>query len=76
MRVQLHCIARIHVTGANSSSRKKRLTKPGSLTNLILYNIILENTNIIEKNCISLQHNIGHRKDLGDPPKHESQDLS
>ncbi|KAJ6795076.1 hypothetical protein M6B38_271775 [Iris pallida] len=74
MRVQLHCIARIHVvylkqltslllswynplpaeplsprstekkcrTGANSSSRKKGLTEPGSLTN----------TNIIEKNCL------------------------
>lgn len=108
MRVQLHCIARIHVvylkqvdllaslhgttlfplsprstekkyrTGTNSSSRKKGLTEPGQLTN----------TNIIEKNClfcigsvatvpralrngsdhidkIPLQHNIGHRKDLG-----------
>lgn len=74
MRVQLHCIARIHVvylkqltssllswynplpaeplsprstetkckTGANSSSRKKGLAEPGSLTN----------TNIIEKNCL------------------------
>lgn len=72
MRVQLHCIARIHVvylkqltplllswynplpaeppfprstetkcrTSANSSSRKKGLTEPGSLTN------------IIEKNCL------------------------
>nr|YP_010274996.1 hypothetical chloroplast RF15 [Nonea vesicaria]YP_010275010.1 hypothetical chloroplast RF15 [Nonea vesicaria]UJV31778.1 hypothetical chloroplast RF15 [Nonea vesicaria]UJV31792.1 hypothetical chloroplast RF15 [Nonea vesicaria] len=73
MRVQLHCIARIHVvylkeadplaslmvysssrraplllvpkcgTVANSSSRKKELTKPGSLTNTNL----IENTNII-----------------------------
>nr|WGU20739.1 hypothetical chloroplast RF15 [Eomecon chionantha]WGU20810.1 hypothetical chloroplast RF15 [Eomecon chionantha] len=75
MRVQLHCIARIHVvylkqvdllaslmvqsssrgaplsprstekkcrTGAKSSSRKKGLTEPGSLTN----------TNRIEKNCL------------------------
>ena len=25
---------------------------------------------------ISLQHNIGHRKDLEDPPTHESRDLS
>lgn len=76
MRVQLHCIVRIHVVylkeadllaslmvqsssrrapfssvhrdkikcriGTNSSSRKKGLTEPGSLTN----------TNIIEKNCL------------------------
>jgi hypothetical protein len=79
MKVQLHCIARIHVvylkqvdllaslmvqpssrraplsprstekkcrTGANSSSRKKGLTEPGSLTGS------LTNTNIIEKNCL------------------------
>ncbi|KAJ7942041.1 30S ribosomal protein S12-B, chloroplastic [Quillaja saponaria] len=26
--------------------------------------------------AISLQHNIGRRKDLEDPPKHESRDLS
>jgi len=78
MRVQLHCIAIIHVvylkevdplaslmlqsssrwaplyprstetkcrTGANSSSRKKGLTEPRSLTNTN------ENANIIEKNC-------------------------
>nr|YP_010567352.1 hypothetical protein RF15 [Plicosepalus acaciae]YP_010567357.1 hypothetical protein RF15 [Plicosepalus acaciae]UZC33545.1 hypothetical protein RF15 [Plicosepalus acaciae]UZC33546.1 hypothetical protein RF15 [Plicosepalus acaciae] len=76
MRVQLHCIARIHVvylnlkevdlfshgttlfppnpfsprsaetkcrTGANSSSRKKGLTEPGSLTNTNL--ILITNTN-------------------------------
>nr|BAD66815.1 orf174 [Beta vulgaris subsp. vulgaris] len=34
--------------GANSSSRKKGLTEPGSLTNTNL----IENTNIIEKNCL------------------------
>ena len=33
---------------ANSSSRKKGLTEPGSLTNTNL----IENTNIIEKNCL------------------------
>lgn len=74
-------------TVANSSSRKKGLTKPGSLTNTNR----IENTNIKELFCtlsavallpralrvVSLQHNIGHRKDLGDPPKkYESQDLS
>lgn len=77
-------------TVANSSSRKKGLTKPGSLTNTNR----IENTNIKElsflytfRGCVatagftqsivvSLQHNIGHRKDLGDPPKYESQDLS
>ena len=81
-------------TDANSSSRKKGLTKPGSLTNTNL----IEKTNRIEKNCLfcilspvpllprALRNrsdyidipstNIGHRKDLGDPPKHESQNLS
>jgi len=34
--------------GANSSSRKKGLAEPGSLTNTNL----IENTNIIEKNCL------------------------
>lgn len=40
-------------TDANSSSRKKGLTEPGSLTNtnLILTNRI-ENTDRIEKNCL------------------------
>ncbi|KAJ1256098.1 hypothetical protein BS78_K082800 [Paspalum vaginatum] len=55
MRTQLRCIARIHVpylkrstekkcrTGADSSSRKKELTEPGSLTNRVE---LLTNTNI------------------------------
>jgi hypothetical protein len=84
-------------TDANSSSRKKGLTKPGSLTNTNLIENT-KNTNRIEKNCLfcilspvpllprALRNrsdyidipstNIGHRKDLGDPPKHESQNLS
>ena len=37
-------------TGANSSSRKKRLTEPGSLTNT--NQILIEKTNRIEKNCL------------------------
>jgi len=39
-------------TGANSSSRKKGLTKPGSLTNTNIIEILIEKTNRIEKNCL------------------------